>query len=552
MKNPIIQRELIGLLRSRKAPAMLAGSALFFSVLVLVRWPSEGQVSLSGVEAREVFTLLGHGLLMSLVLLAPIVPATSIVRERQLGTLALLLNSPMNRYSIYAGKLIGSLGFVLLLLVMSFPAAAASYAMGGVGLAQELLPLYGLLALVALQYTVLGLFVSSRANSTDGALRGTYGLVLLLSVVTLGPHQFLQGTEGVSAEIAATLRHLSPLPAVLEILGHGDLGSQGLINSGGAPLEFLKLSLTVSALFAVLTLTRLGSASLDRPRPQGVMTEERSLGGRLLRRFLFLSDPQRRTGGIGPFTNPVLVKEFRCRQFGRMHWLLRLVAASAVLSLALTYAATLGTFDWGAETIGGIMVLLQVSLIVLLAPSLTAGLISTERESGGWEHLKMTPLSAGAILRGKLLSSAWTLLLLLCATVPGYLVMIYISPPVQEQVWQVLVCLVLLSVLAIVLGAAISTLFRQTALATLSAYAVLIALCGGTTLVWLGRGAPFGHATVERVLTINPLAAALSVMRMPGFAEYNLVPANWWLVGTMSVVLFLFLVVRTRQLTRPE
>ena len=44
-------------------------------------------------------------------------PATSIVREKQRGTLILLLNSPLRPWSIYAGKLIGSLGFVLLLLL---------------------------------------------------------------------------------------------------------------------------------------------------------------------------------------------------------------------------------------------------------------------------------------------------------------------------------------------------------------------------------------------------------------------------------------------------
>ena len=95
--------------------------------------------------------------------------------------------------------------------------------------------------------------------------------------------------------------------------------------------------------------------------------------------------------------NPILVKEFRSRRFGRFHWVLRLVAGCAVLSLGLTYAATAGTLDWGVETIGAIMVMLQAALIVLITPSLTAGLISAERESGGWELLMMTPLSTARI-----------------------------------------------------------------------------------------------------------------------------------------------------------
>ena len=42
--------------------------------------------------------------------------------------------------------------------------------------------------------------------------------------------------------------------------------------------------------------------------------------------------------------------------------------------------------------------------------------------------------------------------------------------------------------------------------------------CGGTLLVWFGRDVMFGHATVERVLLVNPLAAALAIMETPGTA----------------------------------
>src|SRR5262249_47039589 len=143
---------------------------------------------------------------------------------------------------------------------------------------------------------------------------------------------------------------------------------------------------------------------------------------RTIRRFLYLADPQRRTRPIGPLTNPVMVKEFRCRRFGRLHWLLRLVAVCAVLSLGLAILTTTRTIDWDVPTIGGIMVLLQVALLVFTTPSLTAGLLSTERESGAWVLLQMTPMSVGRIIWGKLLSVILTVGLVLCATLPGYLV----------------------------------------------------------------------------------------------------------------------------------
>jgi hypothetical protein len=302
----------------------------------------------------------------------------------------------------------------------------------------------------------------------------------------------------------------------------------------------------------VRTIGRLNPRLVDRPRPPGVITDERPLAERRFRRMVFLVDPQRRKRGIGPLMNPVMVKEFRSRRFGRMHWILRLVAACAVVSLGLTYAATMGTLDWGVETIGGIMVLLQVALIVLVTPSLAAGLISSERESGGWELLRMTPLSAGCVLRGKLISVLATLVLILFGTLPGYLVMIWIRPEMWGQISRVLIGLAWMAVFALVASAAVGSLFRRTAPATTTAYALLAGACAGTMLVWLGRDAPFGHSTVEAALITNPLAAALSVIEMPGFTEYDLVPGNWWLLGYASAFCLAVLAVQTWRLTRPS
>src|SRR5262249_15219584 len=156
-------------LRSRKAIAMQVVPAVICTLLVLLRWPS--QVDLSGTQAMEVFRLFGYGLATALLLLVPAFPATAIVRERIHGTLALLLHTPMKPWSIYLGKLGGVLGFACLPLLVSMPAAAACYAMGGISATHAILPLYLVLALLTVQYTALGLYVSSRSNSIDSALR---------------------------------------------------------------------------------------------------------------------------------------------------------------------------------------------------------------------------------------------------------------------------------------------------------------------------------------------------------------------------------------------
>jgi ABC-type transport system involved in multi-copper enzyme maturation permease subunit len=550
--NPIIRRELLEVLRTRKAIALQLGLALGCALLVLVRWPTGDMADLSGTRALQVLRVFGYGLLAGVLLLVPAFPATSLVREKIKGTLALLLNSPMRAWSIYVGKLGGVLGFTAVLLAMTLPAAAACHALGGTAVRGGIAELYAVLGLAALQLSTLGLLVSSRSQSTDGALRVTYALMLVLGVLTLAPHALLHGGSGFLVEAASWLRCLSPIPAVMEILGQGDVGSHGMSSGSGATVRYLLLASVSSVIFAVFTIIRLGQTLLDQARPSGVMTEDRSEDEQVVRRLLFVVDPQRRSESTSLWINPVMVKEFRARRFGRSHWTLRLIALCAILSLGLSYVAASAALGWGVEVIGGALVLLQIALLILFAPSLAAGLISSERESGSWQLLRMTPLSSGAILRGKLMSVVLPLLLLLCATVPGYVVMIIVKPAMVYQIARVMICLGLAGVFAVLVSAAISTLFRATATATAVSYLALLAICLGPLLVWLGREAPFGHATVEAVLTINPVAAALQAAEMPGFISYQLLPANWWIVGSACVALLGILGLRTWQLCRPD
>lgn len=561
MTNPIIQRELIGMLRTRKALAILVALPALLAVLVIGRWPSEGTVDLEGTQAMQVMRVFGYGLLVGLVLLAPVFPATSIVRERVQGSLALLLNSPLSPVAIVFGKLISAVGYVLLLLLLSLPAAAACYAMGGVYLVEQLLPLYAVLFMLAISYATLGLLISSFAARPDSALRMTYGVILLLAIVSMGPHQFLVGQPWLPPHLAAAadwLRCFSPLPAVMEVLGDLGVTSGGLTPEAGVASRFVLLSAILTLICAAWTTRRLGQRLLDRTRDSGTMTEDRSAGQQAFRRIMYLwfFDPQRRSGLIGPMTNPVMVKEQRCRRFGRGNWMMRLIMACMIISLLLMLATAWQAGQQAEQLgkLGGVMVLLQVTLIILLTPSLASGLISTEIESRSWQLLQMTPLSAGRIVRGKLLSVVVTLVLLLIATLPGYAVLIAIDPQQWPVVVRVLVSLALTAVMALVVSAAVSSCVANTAAATTIAYALLVGLCIGTLLFWLGEGSPFGRGLVEAVLTANPLAGALNLIEAPGFEQhrYRLVPANWYIVGGISVAALLILTARTWQLTRPR
>jgi ABC-type transport system involved in multi-copper enzyme maturation permease subunit len=549
--NPVIQREFFGILRSPRAFAMLLALTLAFSAAIVMKWPADGSVDLSGQESIEVFRIFVYGLLAGVVFLVPAFPSTSIVNEKNSGTLALLLNSPLKPISIYLGKVSGVLMFSLLVLLCSLPASAACYAMGGIELVRELGLLYLILLLLVLQYVTLGLMVSSFVQSTDAGVRITYTIVLGLFFLTLLPSALIRGAvnDGWLPVAAQWVRNLSPLPTIMEILGQGGVGTSGLSETTSIS-RFLVLSLASSALFAIVTISRLNYRIFDGSRAQGVMTQDRGLFSRMLRRILFIVDPQRRKRGIPWFLNPVMVKEFRSRRFGRLQWMLRLVSVCALSSMVLTFLAATSVIAWGVDTVGGLLVILQVVLVIVLTPSLASGLISGERDSGGWDLLRMTPLSAFKIVRGKILSVLWTLALVLMATLPGYVVMIMIEPKMTMQVQLVLVCLAFTAIYALAVSAAVGSLFRSTAVSTAVTYVVVAALFLSPLLVWLGRDAPFGHETVNTALLLTPVGAALNVIEMPGFESYDLLPMAWWVSGFISLLMFGVLGIQVWRLSR--
>lgn len=552
MVNPIIQREFVGMLRDRRTFAVLSLLSLAFSLMIAVRWPTESRTALTGSRSMEVFRLFMIGLLVAVHLLLPVFPATSLVRERNRGTLALLLNTPLGLWRIYSGKLLAVFGLALLMLSVSLPAAVACYALGGVSLAQGLGGCYLVLGLTSLELCALSLLVSSSTSTADAAIRWSYGLILGLALVTLVPHALFVGSGGLVEAVADWVRCLSPLAAILPFLGSGDIAAHGMTSAGNISLRFMMLSVVITVVCSAWTIGRLRFAMFDRARSSGTMVDDQSLQVRTFRRLFFLVDPGRRSRAMSWLVNPVMIKEFRCRKFGRLHWLLRLVAGCAVVALALAILTTTRMVAWDVAAIGGILVVLQVALLVLITPSLAAGLICTERESGGWVMLQMTPMSAIRIIWGKLLSVILTLALVLCATLPGYVVIVFIDPGQRAQIERVVLCLVITAGFATLSTAAIGSLFRQTAPAIATAYTFLIAVCTLPLLVWLGRDAPFGHQTVQTALLVNPIAATLSVIRFAGFRDYDLIPGHWWVMGVVSSASLILLVVQTIRLSRPQ
>lgn len=548
--NPILNRELLDRLRSWKTLAALLTVAIVSSGLVLLRWPTDGTIDLVSQGALLVFRPLAFALSLAVMMLVPPFPATSLVTERRRGTLTLLLNSPASPLRIYVGKLLSNALLAFILISASLPALAACLAMGGISFTGHILPLLIVLCIMSVQYTAVGLWVSLRSASSDASLRWTYAAVLALTVLSIGPLIVIGNLSGVMAGAARWLTALSPVSALQQITSSQAAAAEVGIQTGW--FEFLIASCLLTALLAVVTVRQLDPLLLDRPRPVGKVIAQGQAQAGWWHRMNYLIDPQKRKAAIPWWLNPVMVKEFRTRKFGRLHWLIRLVALCAIISLLLTFTSTTGTVSWGVEKIAGPLVLMQLALLLLVGPSLGANLIAAEVESGGWQLLRATPFSPVRILSGKLMSVVWTMLLVLLATLPGYAVMSYIQPAMSGQVGNVLISLLVAVAMVVSISACISAFCRSTAVATATSYGLLLALFAGSLLIWLARGKPFGPIFVERVLLLNPAATALSEMKTAGFEQYNLAPGSWWVGGGIALTCIIALAFRVWRMTRPD
>ena len=212
----------------------------------------------------EVLRLFGYGLLAGVLLLAPAFPATSLVREKIKGTLALLLNSPMRPASIYLGKLGGVLGFTAVLLAMTLPAAAACYALGGDGARAASPSCTSSSASRPCRPPRSDCWsaaapIPPTAPSASPTPSSWASCVAAADPVRAAPRRVRSVTR-----LASWLRCLSPIPAVMEVLGQGDVGSFGMSAGGGAVVRYVLLALAGSAACAWATVARAQPQLLDR------------------------------------------------------------------------------------------------------------------------------------------------------------------------------------------------------------------------------------------------------------------------------------------------
>lgn len=188
MLNPVLRREAKTSLRNWKIYGAIVIYALVITVAAgLFIYGTMFDSYNYGFDPQIMTTLyivlsiLQFGLVL---ITTPALAAGSISSEREKQTLDLLLVTKMSHFSIVLGKLLSSLGIILLMVVASMPVLAIIFYFGG-------LSITGLLAMTAFLFVIAGtfgsvsIFFSTIFKKTGASMVLVYLIIAIMGLGTL-------------------------------------------------------------------------------------------------------------------------------------------------------------------------------------------------------------------------------------------------------------------------------------------------------------------------------------------------------------------------------
>lgn len=131
-----------------------------------------------------------------------------------------------------------------------------------------------------------------------------------------------------------------------------------------------------------------------------------------------------------------------------------------------------------------VLSLMQLGLILITMPTLTAGSISGERERQTLDLLLITKMSAFSIIIGKLLSSMGIVLLMTVATLPVFAIVFYFGGISIFALLSMTVYLFVISCMVSAISVFLSVIFKKTILSIAFMYLIIGFLCFGTMILF--------------------------------------------------------------------
>ncbi len=446
--NPLFARELRARWRDRRAWWLilaLTGALAFLAYSMFLNGVSRGPESVrvllpngnytfrevqmtpsarAARSGRELFMALALGNVAAWLLVAPILTATPIARERERGLLESLQLSHLTPRSQIAARVGAALIFLLLLQLAVAPIYAIIFWLGGVSPGEFALA-GAIISLTALGGIGAGTFISARSHRPSNALFAALGFVVLwtLALYPAGYGAFAP-TAGKWVYPASVLLWSHPLPLALVVT---DASGQNL-NMVPLPLGW-ELGHFVAALCALwgiisLILLVLATRAVRKPLPPAAWGGRASAPVESWRRSIAQREsvaPKKRRientmvadvpiDKIFRSANPLLEREVRSR------FRLRRGGLALMLGRFALFAAGVWTWGYAIYSLSDGLMRKDVSSALLytlwILGALTIGALSSsgfarERESGTWEALKLSLLRPLEIVRAKWLSPLW-------------------------------------------------------------------------------------------------------------------------------------------------
>ncbi|HEV2014274.1 MAG TPA: ABC transporter permease [Candidatus Dormibacteraeota bacterium] len=240
--NPIVAKEYRSRMRTWRSPVAMTVYILLLGGLGWAIFSSMAASARSGFNTGQAANY-GQGLFLYLVLfqmvllafITPALTAGAVSSERERQTIDLLFVTKLPSFSILWGKLLASMSFVLLLLLLSVPIFSLVFLFGGIEL-DQVLAAFLVTAVAALTLGIVGIACSSAFRRTLPATVCAYGaaFVLLAGSLLFGllfPTDLSPNATTAPAPPAVT--YLSPLLPLITIGTNGPITGYGVRNGNG-------------------------------------------------------------------------------------------------------------------------------------------------------------------------------------------------------------------------------------------------------------------------------------------------------------------------------
>jgi ABC-type Na+ efflux pump permease subunit len=462
--NPVLRKDIIGLLRLKRVAAIQLFFILVLAMLVLMTWPQGGVISgtvdvgdstgNTSIIRQSDNLLLGLviGQIALLALFVPGVAAVSLSGEKEANTLEMLYATRLKPREIILGKIGIAIAYPVLLLITGLPFVAMLSLRGDVR-TEDLLWSYLILGLTAVFLAVLSLTVSALSSQSSTALVVSYMIVLVVCGALLVPALImLDGAMSPIADVLHYSRSLSPIAAAFSLLRPQPNDFDGSMHQFlpawqvFVPGATLVIAVCIGILIGKL---RQAPSSSEGFGAVGGSEEERSLG----RKILYLIDPKKKRKPIGGI-NPVIAKERRTNNLRSGRMMIRIFYGALLLSLGLAIMSLFGGTEHKdlLKHVAMIVVAFQIGIIGLVVPSLTTSSVSSEIENNTFEILRLAPLKGGQIFWGKFVPSFIPAILPILALLPAYGAMCYINEQYIVRIEKLMPVVVMAVVFCCTLG----------------------------------------------------------------------------------------------------